>query len=223
MKVQFLMFLCCFNMLLLTAQESINQVNESGAREGIWKKEYPNGRIRYQGQFKNGKEIGVFKYYSIRSSKHPILIKTFSKENNLAEVVFYTENGVIESKGVMDGKNRVGQWLYYHKDGVTILSEENYENGVLNGVSKTFYKTGKPTEILYYKNGKLHGNMQRFADNGVLIDDVNYVDGKLNGLAKFYNLKGELIYTGMYKNDEKIGKWEYFNEEETKDKSILKQ
>jgi antitoxin component YwqK of YwqJK toxin-antitoxin module len=187
-------------------------LNAKGERIGVWKKDYPNGRIRYQGQFKDGKEVGVFKYYSIASSKHPIVVKTFLKETNRADVVFYSEEGIVESKGQMEGKNRVGTWFFYQKDGTTILSEEKYENGALNGISKTFYTSGKPTEILNYKNGKLHGKVQRFADNGVLIDDLNYVDGKLNGLAKYYNLDGKLIYTGMYENDEKAGKWEFYDD-----------
>lgn len=212
MKFKYLVVLCCFGFSLLSAQETINQFNANGEREGVWKKEYSNGRIRYQGQFENGKEIGVFKYYSIISSDFPIVVKTFSNESTKAEVVFSSKEGVLESKGSMNGKNRIGKWVFYHKDGKTILSEENYENGVLNGLSKTFYKTGKPTEILEYINGKLHGRVQRFADNGILIDDLNYVDGKLNGLAKYYNLDGKLIYTGMYENDEKSGKWEFFDD-----------
>jgi len=203
-----LIFFC--GIFTISAQEEMNKVNERGERVGVWKKLYDNGRIRYQGQFESGKEVGVFNYYSMVSSEHPIMIKTFSKENNIATVEFYSESGVIESKGKMNGKNRFGQWFYYHSNGEIVISEENYENGLLNGESKTFYRSGVITEILQYKNGKLHGEIKRFADNGVLIDDLNYNNGKLNGLAKYYDLEGELIYTGQYENDKKIGKWEYF-------------
>jgi antitoxin component YwqK of YwqJK toxin-antitoxin module len=203
-----LIFFC--SIFTISSQEEINRVNEKGDREGTWKKFYNNGRIRYQGQFEAGKEVGVFNYYSMVSSEHAIIIKTFSKENNIATVEFYSESGVIESKGKMNGKNRVGKWVYYHTNGKIVISEENYQNGLLNGESKTYYKSGKTTEILQYKDGKLHGNINRFANNGILIDDLNYTNGKLNGLAKYYNLEGDLIYTGQYENDEKIGKWEYF-------------
>lgn len=212
MKFKYVLLLFFCGILMLSAQEEVNQLNTDGERVGVWKKFYQNGRIRYQGQFEAGKEVGVFKYYSMVSSDHPIVVKTFSKDSDLAAVVFYTEKGLIESKGAMEGKNRVGKWLYYHKDGKTLLSEENYENGRLNGISKTYYKTGTPTEILQYKNGELHGNIKRFADNGILIDDVNYIDGKLNGIAKYYNLEGKLIYTGMYENDEKTGRWEFYDD-----------
>lgn len=208
---------------MLAAQEQLNELNAKGERVGGWQKNYPNGNIRYQGQFEEGKEVGVFKYYSMVSSTHPVVIKTFSKDSNLAQVVFYSEEGILKSKGAMEGKNRVGKWLYYHKDETTILSEENYENGVLNGVSKTFYKTGIPTETSQYKNGELHGKVQRFADNGILIDDLIYTEGKLNGLANYYNLEGELIYTGMYKNDKKEGKWEFFEDGKSANPNKMKQ
>ncbi len=196
----------------IKAQEITNQFNANEKRTGVWKKYYNNERIRYHGQFKDGKEIGVFKYYSALSSEHPIAIKTFKKNSNLANVHFYTEKGVLESKGEMNDKNRVGKWVYFHTNGKSILSEENYENGILNGESKTYYLTGKLTEFSHYKNGKLHGNLKRYADNGILLDDLNYENGILHGAAKYYNIDGKLIYWGDYENDEKAGKWEYFED-----------
>ena len=57
--------------------------------------------------------------------------------------------------------------------------------GVLDGEYKSYYKTGKITEILNYKAGKLHGIAKRFADNGVLLDDLNYYNGK-QLICKFF-------------------------------------
>jgi MORN repeat variant len=218
----FTIFLLSFiGLQPIKGQEVINQFDTNGERTGVWKKYYNNKRIRYQGQFKAGKEIGVFKYYSALSSEHPIAIKTFTKNSNLAAIKFYTEKGILESEGAMEGKNRVGKWLYYHVDGKTVLSEETYKKGILNGTSKTYYLTGKITEISQFKNDKLHGNLKRYADNGVLLDDLNYENGKLHGSAKYYNIEGKLIYWGDYENDEKIGKWEYF--EKGKPENINKQ
>lgn len=192
------------------AQSVVNQSDINGERTGVWKKYYNNNRIRYQGQFNAGKEIGTFKYYSALSSDHPIAIKIFQKNSNLAKIKFFTKNGILESKGEMDGKNRIGTWFYYHSDGKSILSEENYKNGSLYGESKTYYLTGKITEFSHFKNGVLHGNLKRYADNGVLLDNLNYNNGKLHGAAKYYNIDGKLIFWGDYENDEKVGKWEYF-------------
>lgn len=198
-----------FSFQTILAQEKINQQDANGNRVGVWKKYYNNARIRYQGQFEVGKEVGVFKYYSALSSEHPIIIKSFIKNSNKATVQFFSEKGVLESEGVMEGKKRIGKWLYYHEGGKSIVAEENYEKGTLNGVSKTYYLNGKITEFSHFKNGKLHGNLKRYADSGVLLDDLNYENGKLHGRAKYYNIEGKLIYWGAYENDEKVGKWEF--------------
>jgi antitoxin component YwqK of YwqJK toxin-antitoxin module len=205
------------------AQEKTNQFNKNGARNGNWVKYYDNGNIRYQGQFNNGKEIGVFKFYSMVSDTYPTIIKTFNNNNNIAKVSFFTVEGVLESEGEMEGENRIGKWIFYNTDGKTIVSEENYTQGLLNGVSKTYYKSGKVTEILNYENGKLHGNIKRYSDEGVLLDDLNYKNGKLDGLAKYYNTNGELILTGTYENGEKLDDWQYFDNGEPANINEIKQ
>ena len=204
--ISFLVLFC----IQTSAQERLNKFDLNGKRHGVWKKYYSNNNIRYEGAFKAGKEIGVFKYYDITDSTHPTIIKTFKPNSTVATVKFYTPKGALESSGKMIGKNRIGTWLYYYPDEKTLMIEENYKNGVLDGEYKSYYKTGKITEILNYKAGKLHGIAKRFADNGVLLDDLNYYNGKLEGSAKYYNLYGKLIYAGNYKNDEKIGEWEYY-------------
>ena len=216
-------FITVFSLQNINAQEKINQFDVNGKRTGVWKKFYNNKRIRYQGKFEAGKEIGVFKYYSALSSEHPTVIKTFKKNSNLANVKFFTTKGILESEGEMKGKNRIGKWLYYQQDGRALLAEETYEKGILTGESKTYYITGKLTEFSHYKNGKLHGNLKRYADNGVLLDNLNYNAGKLHGAAKYYNIKGKLIYWGDYQNDEKVGKWEYFENGKPESLDSIKQ
>ncbi|MFA5297207.1 MAG: toxin-antitoxin system YwqK family antitoxin [Lutibacter sp.] len=192
------------------AQKKINQFDSQGRRNGVWKKYYDNKNIRYEGQFEAGKEIGVFNYYGELNSKHPIVVKKFSKASDSAKVNFFYDDGKLQSEGIMTGKNRVGKWKYFNTDGKTIVSEENYDNGLLNGTVVTYFSTGKITETLTYKNGVLHGNVLRYSSEGVLLDDLQYKNGKLNGLAKYYNIEGKLVRKGYYENDEKVGNWEYF-------------
>lgn len=193
------------------SQEKINQLDSNGKKAGVWKKYYDNNKLRYVGQFEADKEVGVFKYYSMVSSEHPIIIKKFIENSAISEVSFYKVNGTKESVGKMDGKNRIGKWLYYYPDGKTLMIEENYENGVLEGSYKSYFKNNSISEQLNYKKGKLHGNIKRFADNGVLLEDLNYENGILNGQANYYNIEGKLIYNGVYENDERVGDWKYYD------------
>lgn len=193
------------------SQSKINQNDANGKRHGVWKKFYSNNRVRYVGEFEHGREIGVFKYYSASNSDYPIIVKKFSKNDDLAEVQFFTTSGVLESEGKMIGKKREGKWLFYHPDGKSIMSEENYKDGKLDGVYKTFYPTGEPTEISAYKNGLQDGNYKKYSIKGFLYQDFNYANGKLNGMAIYYSRKtGDLIKKGPFKDDLRVGTWENY-------------
>jgi len=195
----------------LHAQGGVNQVDSNGKRQGVWKKYYTNDRIRYIGTFDHGKEVGTFKYYSASSSDNPIIVKEYHKNDDLAQVQFFTTAGILESKGLMNGKNREGKWLFYHSDGKSIMSEENYKDGKLNGVYKTFYPNGELTEITSYKNGLIDGNYKKYSIKGLLYNDFNYSRGKLNGMAIYYSRKtGDLIKKGPFKDDMRVGTWENY-------------
>ena len=206
-----LFFLLLFQTLWLSGQTSINQFDENGERHGVWRKYYNNNRVRYTGTFEHGKEVGVFRFFSASNSDNPVIIKEYNGNSDLADVRFYTPSGVLESEGKMRGKEREGKWLYYHEDGKSIMSEENYVDGKLDGEYKTFYPTGEPTETAYYKNGLLHGNYKKYSIKGFLYQDFNYAEGKLNGMAVYYSRKsGDLIKKGPFKDDQRVGTWENY-------------
>lgn len=203
-----LFFLCFFQSIFLFAQK-INQFNENKQRTGIWRKYYPNKTIRYEGEFKNGKEIGIFKFYREGYSKMPSIIKTYSPNNDTVSVAFYTIKGKLESKGFFIDKKRVGKWVYFFENG-NMMSEEIYNNGQLEGKVVNYYPNKKPTEITFYKSGVKEGLSQKFSSDGVLIEEVTYKNGKLNGLAKYFELNGNLKEKGLYKDGKRFGKWEFY-------------
>lgn len=197
--------------------QKINQFNANGKRTGVWKKYYDSNRIRYSGQFKDGKEVGTFKFYENTPASLPVIVKEFSVASDTAFVQFFTPKGKLKSKGNMVGKKREGVWSFYFTNG-KILSEETYVNGELNGVVKNYYPSGIVTEETYYVNGKKEGLSKVYTDAGILIEEVNYKAGKLDGLAKYYDLKGQLKEKGNYKEGKKAGKWEFFMDGEVVDK-----
>lgn len=196
----------------LLAQEKVNQFDAKGARHGIWIKYFElNNQLRYTGQFNHGKEIGVFKYYDINNDKIPIVIRAFNTANDMAEVSFFSLSGVLESKGKMQGKNRIDKWLFYHKDGKTVMAEEFYKDGLKNGESKVYYTNGKVTEIAHYLNDKLNGNYKRYSPFNFLYQDLTYKNDELDGLAIYYDPKNGLIVSkGSYKENKRVGTWEHY-------------
>ena len=216
--------LCTFMVFFFTTYfinaQQINQFDANKQRTGVWEKYYDNQNIRYQGQFKKGKEIGVFKFYDENGSQFPSIIKTFRETTDSVAVQFYLANGKLQSKGFFIEKNRVGKWQYFFQDG-KIMSEELYHHGKLAGKLINFYPNGKPTEITHYKNGLKDGISQKFSSDGILIEEVTYENNVLNGLAKFFELNGNLREKGIYKNGKKFGKWDFYIDGEiTNEKEI---
>lgn len=202
-------FFTCFFMSEITNAQKINQFDANNKRTGVWKKYHPNKRIRYTGEFLNGKEVGVFKFYDITDSRNPTTIKTYSSNSNQVLVEFYSLKGVLQSKGYMQDRKRVGKWNYFFPDG-KIMSEEMYVDGKLDGKLFNYYPNGKPAEISDYKNGLKNGESQKYSSKGILIEVVTYKNGKPNGVAKFFELTGLLKETGVYENGKRVGKWEYY-------------
>ncbi len=201
-----------FSVLLIhsvSAQTATNQFDGQGKRHGLWKKNYQNGNLRYTGTFEHGKEVGTFYFYPITGEKHPMVTKVFKKDTDTVQLTYFSTKGKRESIGQMLGKKRVGKWTYFFADGKTILSVENYKDGLLEGEFIVYYKSGKPTEISHYKNGKKDGKSQRFSDEGQLVEELTYKKGIMDGLAVIYDEKGEVFARGNYEQGIKKGIWEF--------------
>ncbi len=217
------LLLTCFFKVDVVSAQKINQFDKNGKRMGVWKKYHSNKRIRYIGKFINGKEVGEFKFYDIRTSKHPIAIKSYFEENDSVFVQFFTLKGKLQSEGLLYHKKRIGGWEYYFPNG-KILSEESYIMGKLNNALTTYYPNGNVTENTMYKNGLKHGLSKKYAENGVLLEEVNYSFGKANGEAKYFDLKGQIKEEGTYKNGKRVGRWEFYMDGEVvSDKEKKKQ
>ena len=204
----FTFFGCFFSSKDFNAQK-INQFNENKQRTGIWIKYFPNNKVRYTGMFENGKEVGVFKFYDISSSKHPVIVKTYSKKNDAFFVKFYSVSGVLQSRGYYLGRKRIGHWIYYFDNG-KLRSEEYYKDGKLNGKLVNYYPNGKATEISVYKEGVKDGLSKKYSSKGILIEEITFKNGKQNGIAKYFELNGMIKETGSYKDGKRVGEWEYF-------------
>ncbi|MFD0965042.1 toxin-antitoxin system YwqK family antitoxin [Pseudofulvibacter geojedonensis] len=216
-----LIVLICLLIVGFVSAQEYNQFDKQGERHGKWRKFFPGTeKVRYTGQFEHGKEVGVFKFYHKEAkAKHPSLIKTFQPNSDLAEVKYYTSTGVLLNEGFLNGKIRVGEWKFYHKNSKEISEIEFYEKGRLNGKKTSYYKNGKILQVENYTNGKLNGKKQMFTNEGVLVKDMNYVNGRIDGYFTEYRA-GKKILEGKYAMGKPRGVWKYYKDGkliETKD------
>lgn len=207
--------LTCFLILHSTLfGQDINQFNANGKRHGIWKKTFDKTNVlRYEGEFLNGKEIGVFKFYkNIKSKAVLTASKQFNKNNNIADVKFYNPKGNVISEGQMDGKMYIGTWKYYQKNSNQLLILEHFNNfGLLTGKRLVYYENGQIAEEQNYKEGKLDGTSFWYSENNIVLKEFLYVDGELHGRSRYYNPKGEMLVEGIYKRNKKDGIWKFYD------------
>lgn len=174
---------CCF---VANAQE-FNRTDSQQRRQGKWVDYYANGQLRYEGQFKNGKCQGEFKYYDEQG--HLKATNTYDRSGDKALNKTYAPNGTMIATGYYVNQKKDGEWRYFsHDNGVLILVEEN-------------------------RNGKVHGNSKVYYETGTLMMERQFVDDRMEGHAKIYYPSGALKEEGNYHNGEKTGIWKAYNED----------
>ncbi|MAP80681.1 MAG: hypothetical protein CL526_06285 [Aequorivita sp.] len=218
MKIKVLLFFFGIVFCVSTgySQSEINQVDAEGKRHGLWKKTFAGStQLRYEGTFKHGKEVGEFKFYCEECKDQPMVIKKFSSKDNTAHVSYFTKKGKLVSEGKMAGKERIGEWVYYHKGSNNIMTREHYTSGKLDGKMTTYYPNGTITEVINYKDGKKEGENSYFSPEGILLKKLNYKNDVLHGSATYYDAYGNVIIEGAYKNNKKHGLWKYYKDGKT--------
>jgi len=214
--VLILLFLTTF----FAVAQDINQMDSNGERHGVWKKNFDNtDQPRYEGEFKHGKEIGLFKFYKLIDTKSVLsATKEFNANDDTATVKFFSSTGKVISEGKMNGKAYVGKWTYYHNKSDAIMSVENYnEKGELNGEKLVYYENGQLAEKSNFVNGKQEGPSTVFSEKGVVIKEFLYENDELHGMSRYYNNSGQLVAEGAYKRGQKHGVWKYYEDGKLKE------
>ncbi|MFH1622777.1 MAG: toxin-antitoxin system YwqK family antitoxin [Candidatus Omnitrophota bacterium] len=96
--------------------------------EGPVKGYYPNGNLRFESYYKNGKLEGKFK--------------------------FYYESGILQTEKNYKNDKEEGLCKWYYENG-NLESERNYKEGKLDGITKTYHEDGTLWTEEYYKDGEL--------------------------------------------------------------------
>lgn len=209
-----ILFLLSLLLITTTYAQELNQFDKNGKRHGKWEKRYEGtNKLRYQGQFEHGKEVGVFKFYHKEAkATHPSCIKEFTNNSDIAHVKYYTSTGIFLSEGKIKGKLRIGTWKYYERVSGVLIEEEKYENGMLHGMKTSYYQNGKTLQTAMYKNDLLDGKKKMYALNGTIVSEYTYEKGRRNGYFVEYDKKGNKSLTGKYTADKPRGVWNYYTD-----------
>ena len=108
---RFLFLVIVALMSLSAVCQDVNKVDSKGRRQGLWTDFYPNGQKRYEGQFKNDKCKGTFRYYDQQGNLQAT--NEFDKSGEKCLNKTYAPNGRMVATGYYVNQKKEGEWKYF--------------------------------------------------------------------------------------------------------------
>lgn len=159
------------------------QGNDIEIRNGLTKEFYPDGKIKSEIEYHDGKVNG--------------LLKTYFQNGKIAEVSNWTN----------DLRNGPAKYFY---DNGKLYQEEFYKDNKLNGEQKTFFENGKLKTTIIYKDDFVWQVQITQDTSGNKLDELTIAEGE--GVLNTYFLSGKLQSKTIFKNGTPNGKSSWFFE-----------
>lgn len=197
--------------LLLFAFQSYSQMNQTdsnGLRQGLWQKKQDNGRLIYEGYFKDGKPVGEWKRYHPGGQLKANLV--YRQNSDSVYTQMFDELKKIVAEGNYIDQKKEGLWIYFSSG--RKIAEENYTAEIKNGNSKKYYDTGELMETADWVNGNQQGSYQTYYKNGQAYLQCKMNNNERNGLCLVYTQKGKLEMEAHYKNNLRHGEWKFYDQ-----------
>ncbi len=134
-------------------------------------------------------------------------------ENDTIFKEYYPDTEKLMFEGQINNGAITGIWKSYYKSG-NIKNSVNYEDGKVSGEAYFWYDSKpkvKRAEATF-EDDLLTGFYYEFYENGTQKAKIEYDDGVADGDAEFFYPNGKLKIEAEYKDNEKHGKWVYFDE-----------
>jgi len=194
----------------LMAQDTINITDNHGLKQGFWRKSDTAGQTVYQGRFKDGKPTGEFRYFYPNGKLKTIAV--VSDNGKRAVTTSYFTNGRKMAAGNYLNEKKDSIWQFFSESNGTLVSEERYNNGLIEGTSKVFYPDGGSSEMHYYKKGIRDGLWEQYYTDGMLKLRGAYKGGEKQGQFKTFFNSGQVMISGQYITGHQDGTWIYYTE-----------
>jgi antitoxin component YwqK of YwqJK toxin-antitoxin module len=206
-KIFFLLLAGVFLLGFYETNAQVNQRDDQGRRQGEWEGRFPNGRIRYQGQFTDDRPVGTFTYFNNDGSLRAELVHNSGVDT--VNAVFFHRNRNRRATGKFLNQLRTGEWTLYSEQGVK-LSQTWYQNDVPHGATTMFFPSGLPAERVHYSEGRKHGEWQQFYENGQKRLTAHHQNGMLSGVFNVFHENGHPLLTAQYLENLPQSLWRYY-------------
>jgi antitoxin component YwqK of YwqJK toxin-antitoxin module len=111
-------------------------------KEGVWKKYWPDGVVRSEITYSEGRPYGPY--------------------------TIYYPNGQVEEQSTWHRNKNVGEFQRFYENGNPQQAFFFSDNGKRNGMQRYYYENGQLALEVTVLNGKEEGTMRRFYENGML-------------------------------------------------------
>ena len=142
---------------------------KTSRKQGLWKKYYPDGTMKSEIKYVNGRPMGEFITY------HP--------------------NGQVEEQGNWKGRVYTGNFERYYEDGTVSQKKVFNEKGKTEGVVEYYHANGQLELSFTTNNGKELGTATRFWPNGDVKETIDFDqigEGTSSGIIERVNPEVEI-------------------------------
>jgi antitoxin component YwqK of YwqJK toxin-antitoxin module len=190
----------------------INKTDAQGRKQGVWIKNFENGKPSYKASFVDDKPVGeLLRYYPSGKLKAKIIYS-----GNVGRATMYNETEKMIAKGNYINNKKDSVWMYYN-DREELTAREQYVNGLRNGKSFIYYPSGKLSEETNWVNDIKDGPWIQYYESGVVKMKSAYQANKIHGDYTFYFEGGRKEIIGRYYQGIEDGKWYYYLEDGKQD------
>jgi antitoxin component YwqK of YwqJK toxin-antitoxin module len=191
--------------------DTINQSDANGLKQGYWEKRSPEGTLVYQGRFKNGNPVGEMRRYYETGELKAIL---FYKDNTpRVKTRFFYSDGEIAGEGSYLGNQKDSLWTQYSFYSGAITSTEMYSKGLKNGMERKYYSNGQVSEEIGWSSDIKHGIWNQYFEDGTIKLRSTYSHGAVSGPYAFFWPNGNLYIKGQFVDNKRHGTWQFFTDE----------
>jgi len=127
-----------------------------GRKTGVWKGWYPNGNLKFEITFENGKQSG--------------------------KASLYYESGKVSEEGIWENSRWVGAYKMYYDNGVLQHDFNFNQSGKREGPQRYFASNGQKIIEGEMKNGQETGLWNEWYDDGQKKSELAFVGGTLDSI-----------------------------------------
>lgn len=159
--------------------DTLNRTDANNLKQGYWiKNDTKTNTISEEGYYADDKKVGLWKKYYPEGKIKSEITYVLGKPDGYAR--FYYQNGNVSEEGHWKGNKWIGDYKYYHENGNPAYEWVYNDGGKRTGVQKYYYESGKIMIEGEWKDGKEAGVITEYYESGKVKSKKSFNNGKLD-------------------------------------------